>query len=374
MLDLLGSDRPRGRVLYVDDERANLTVFEAAYEDDYEVHTAASAREAIAVLRAHPVDVVITDQRMPQMTGVQFLEAIQSDYPGAIRMILTGFSDIEAIIQAINTGRVDLYLTKPYDVAAMKVTIDRALELRDIESRNRGLVGALERAIEREKRVRMEFQSYVPEAVVRAVLHGDGIARAMKGEARIVTVAFARILDFRRLAAALGSEKVFGLLGAYYDVMNRVIRRHKGLLAEMIADEVLAVFGAPVSSLANEANAVAAAREMVEAVRVFESEQRALLGGERFRLGIGIHRGEVIAGNIGSEMRMKYGVIGDPVNVASRIQDQVRGSEDEILLSAAVKAWLEDDVPLEALGPTSLRGKSQPIELFRLSATEPEPA
>lgn len=279
MVEQLANERRRGRVLYVDDERANLTVFEAAYEDDYEVYVAASAKEAIAALREHVVDVVITDQRMPQMTGVQFLEAIQGEYPHAIRMILTGFSDIEAIIQAINTGRVDLYLTKPYDVAALKVTIDRALELRDIESRNRGLVGALERAIEREKRVRAEFQSYVPEAVVRAVLHGDGIARAMKGEARIVTVVFARILGFRRLAASLGSEKVFGLLGSYYDAMNRAIRRHKGFLTEMIADEVLAVFGAPVSSLANEANAVLAAQEMVQTVRAFEAQHAALLGG-----------------------------------------------------------------------------------------------
>lgn len=64
---------------------------------------------------------------------------------------------------------------------------------------------------------------------------------------------------------------------------------------------------------------------------------------------------------------MKYGVIGDPVNVASRIQNQAQSGENEVLLSAAVKAWLEDDVPLESLGPTSLRGKSEPIELFRLN-------
>ncbi len=354
-------------VLYVDDERSNLTVFEAAYEDSYNVFTATSAREAIGILRKQPVDLIITDQRMPQMTGVQFLEAIQSDHPGAIRMILTGFVDIEAIIQAINTGRVDLYLTKPYDVTVLKVTMDRALELKEVEERNRVLVGALERAVERERRIRLEFQSYVPQTVVNAVLHGDGIASAMKGESRIVTIVFARIQAFRSIAEKLGSEIVLKLLDGYYDVMNRVARRHKGYLADMTSDEMLVVFGAPVSSLTNEDDALHAAKEMLQALGRFQAEHKDLLGAEKLHLGIGVHRGEVIAGNNGSEQRMKYGIIGDPVNVASRIQNQTRPDVNEILVSAKVKEWLEDASSLEAIGPYTLRGKTEPIEIYRVA-------
>ncbi len=360
-------------VLYVDDEESNLTVFEAAYEDHYQIFTAVSARQAISVLKKNRVDIVITDQRMPQMTGVQFLEAIQPEYPDTIRMILTGFTDVEAIIQAINTGRVDLYLTKPYDVASLKVTIDRALDLKEVEDRNRTLLDDLERAIAREKRIRGEFQHYVPESVVNAVLNGDGLLRAMKGESRIVTVFFARIQGFRPIAERIGSETMLTLLDDYYDLMNRVIRRHKGFLAEMISDEILAVFGAPVSSLANEENAVKASREMITALDGFHESHAAFLANESFKLGIGIHRGEVIAGNIGSERRMKYGVIGDPVNLASRIQNQARPDANEILLSASVREWLEDDVPLEPLGPTSLRGKAEPLDLFRYIGPEAAP-
>jgi adenylate cyclase len=358
----------RSTILYVDDEESNLTVFEAAYEDDYRIFTAMSARAALSVLRKNRVDLIITDQRMPQMTGVQLLEAIQSEYPDTIRMILTGYSDIEAVIQAINTGRVDLYLTKPYDVAALRITIHRALELKHVEDRNRALLRSLERAIEREKRIRMEFQHYVPEAVANAILTGDGIVRAMKGESRIVTIVFARIREFRRIARRLGSEEVLRLLDTYYDTMNRVIRRHKGFLAEMSSDEILAIFGAPVSSIANEENAVLAAKEMLCALPGFVEEHRATIGDEVLQLGIGIHRGEVIAGNIGSERRMKYGVIGDPVNVASRIQNEASGEGSEILLSDGVKEWLEPDGPiiLEEVGERSLRGKSEPMRLYRV--------
>src|SRR4051812_32822571 len=92
-------------VLYVDDEEHNLISFKAAFRQFYHIHTAISAREGIKILREHPIHVIVTDQRMPEMTGVQFLEAIIPEYPDAIRMVLTGFSDVEAIIKAINSGR-----------------------------------------------------------------------------------------------------------------------------------------------------------------------------------------------------------------------------------------------------------------------------
>ena len=95
-------------ILYLDDEEHNLVSFRAAFRRHFKIYTAVSAREAVKFLRAHQIPIVITDQRMPEMMGVQFLEAIIPEFPDTIRMILTGFSDVEAIIKAINTGRVYL--------------------------------------------------------------------------------------------------------------------------------------------------------------------------------------------------------------------------------------------------------------------------
>jgi phosphoserine phosphatase RsbU/P len=133
-------------ILYVDDEEDNLTVFNSAFRRDYEVHLAKSGHEGLEILKGYPIQLIITDQRMPEMTGIQFLEKIIPEYPDCIRMILTGFSDIEAIIQAINTGRVYRYITKPWSKEELKINIDKALETFHLKEQNRKLIEELKEA------------------------------------------------------------------------------------------------------------------------------------------------------------------------------------------------------------------------------------
>lgn len=133
-------------ILYVDDEKDNLTVFNSAFRRDYKVYMAESGQEGLDILREHEIQVIITDQRMPEMTGIQFLEKIIPDYPDCIRMILTGFSDIEAIIQAINTGRVYRYITKPWNKEDLKLNIDKAIETYQLRRTNRQLIEDLREA------------------------------------------------------------------------------------------------------------------------------------------------------------------------------------------------------------------------------------
>jgi len=133
-------------ILYIDDEEDNLTVFQSTYRRDYDIHMATSGAEGLEIMRKHDMHLVISDQRMPEMTGIEFLEKIIPDYPHCIRMILTGFSDVEAIIQAINKGRVYRYITKPWDKKDMKVTINNALETYELKQQNRNLVNDLKEA------------------------------------------------------------------------------------------------------------------------------------------------------------------------------------------------------------------------------------
>ncbi|WP_241480557.1 response regulator [Legionella norrlandica] len=102
-------DKEKSNILYVDDEENNLTAFVATFRRHFNVYTATSGREGIEIMRRNNIQIVITDQRMPEMTGVQFLESIIPEYPNTIRMILTGFTDIESIIKAINTVGISLY-------------------------------------------------------------------------------------------------------------------------------------------------------------------------------------------------------------------------------------------------------------------------
>jgi signal transduction histidine kinase len=129
-------DTKNYNVLYVDDELHNLNSFKAAFRRHYNVFTALGAKEGIEILNQNPIHLIITDQRMPEMTGVEFLEKAIGLYPETIRMILTGFSDVEDIIRAINTGRIYRYITKPWQEQELKMTIDLALESLDLRIRN----------------------------------------------------------------------------------------------------------------------------------------------------------------------------------------------------------------------------------------------
>ncbi len=144
------SPRPKSKphILYVDDEENNLISFKASFRRYYDIHTAISAADGIQTLKEFPIELVITDQRMPEMTGIEFLEKIVPIYPDMVRMILTGFSDMEDIIKAINTGQVYRYITKPWDDTELKINIDLALESYNLKKNNVELVENLRHTAE----------------------------------------------------------------------------------------------------------------------------------------------------------------------------------------------------------------------------------
>jgi response regulator RpfG family c-di-GMP phosphodiesterase len=116
-------------ILYVDDELNNLVSFKAAFRIKYNILTAISGEEAINLLKKHEVNIIITDQRMPQMTGVEFLENILHEFPDPIRILLTGYADMNAVIDAVNKGKIFHYLTKPWNEEELDMTITRAYEV-----------------------------------------------------------------------------------------------------------------------------------------------------------------------------------------------------------------------------------------------------
>ena len=126
-------------ILYIDDEPDNLMAFTAVFRRHYTVYSAQSAAEAVALLENNKIDLVISDQRMPQMTGVEFFEKISTAYPDIIRMILTGYSDVQAIVDAINRGKVYYYITKPWEMNELKVILDNALESYSLKLKNKEL-------------------------------------------------------------------------------------------------------------------------------------------------------------------------------------------------------------------------------------------
>ncbi len=133
-------------ILYVDDEINNLNSFKASFRRHFNIFTAQSAREGRKILGTEEIGVIITDQRMPGETGIEFLESVLPIYPDTIRILLTGFSDINAVMGAINRGQVYKYLVKPWQDDELKMYIQNALELYNLRKENKELTAKLKQA------------------------------------------------------------------------------------------------------------------------------------------------------------------------------------------------------------------------------------
>ncbi|MDB5272388.1 MAG: response regulator with CheY-like receiver, AAA-type ATPase, and DNA-binding domain [Chitinophagaceae bacterium] len=130
-------------VLYVDDEENNLNAFKASFRRDFKVYTAISADDAKVILKETEIHVLITDQRMPGTTGTELLAQAVKDFPDQTRILLTGFSDIEALKDAINLGQIFCYLQKPWNDDELKETIKRAYQVFNLKKEKEALTEKL---------------------------------------------------------------------------------------------------------------------------------------------------------------------------------------------------------------------------------------
>lgn len=130
-------------VLYIDDEVDNLTSFKATFRRNFNIITSDSPDEAMRILEKEPIQVILSDQRMPKMTGIEFFEKIQSVFPNPIRILITGYTDINAVIDAINRGQVYKYLTKPWIEDDVKIFVEKAYEVYKLRKDNLELTNKL---------------------------------------------------------------------------------------------------------------------------------------------------------------------------------------------------------------------------------------
>ncbi|MCO4291969.1 response regulator [Solitalea sp. MAHUQ-68] len=133
-------------ILYIDDEPHNLTAFKAAFRREFTVFTAESAAEGRKILDENEIHILITDQRMPNITGIEFLESILEIHPNPIRMLLTGYADISAVIDAINKGQVYRYISKPWDEYELRQNIQNGYDVYMLRRKNKQLTEDLAQA------------------------------------------------------------------------------------------------------------------------------------------------------------------------------------------------------------------------------------
>jgi adenylate cyclase len=246
-----------------------------------------------------------------------------------------------------------------------------------------GVVGALGVALvldafERE-RVRDLFSRFVPEPVVDEVLKNVDEDLRLGGELAVVTVLFSDIRGFTTFSETREPDEVIDVLNHYLTSMTDVILRHGGTLVAFMGDGIMAVFGAPIPMDDHADRAYAAACEMAgPALDDFNEWLRSEGQGEGFRIGVGLNSGAVMAGNVGSQQRLEYTVIGDTTNTASRIEGMTKGTPHMIMLSESTRAMMVRDHPdLEQMEEMEVRGRRARVVIWAPArengATAPAP-
>ncbi|MEO8543313.1 MAG: adenylate/guanylate cyclase domain-containing protein [Betaproteobacteria bacterium] len=225
------------------------------------------------------------------------------------------------------------------------------------EGFNRMVTGLRER-----ETIRETFGKYVSPQIRDEILAGR--AQLLGGQ-RVVTILFADLRGFSTWAETSAPADVVQGLNAYFTEMDIAIRAHGGLVLQYIGDEIEAVFGAPLSDPLHADHAVAAARDMQVRLENWNRERHAA-GQRELEHGIGIHTGTVVAGNIGSAERMSYALVGDAVNVASRIESLNKELGTHILVSGVTRDLLANAGDLQPLPATKVKGRLAEVTVYRL--------
>lgn len=221
--------------------------------------------------------------------------------------------------------------------------------------------------IRRRSQQRHAFERFVPATVVEEVLDRMGGEARLAGIQREGTVMFCDLRGFTTFAESLPAERVFEVLNAYLTEISDAILDHGGTLVTYLGDGVMAVFGAPLAQDDHADRALATAREILD-VRLPRFNAAT---GQDFRIGIGLHSGPVMSGNVGSQRRMEYAAVGDVTNTAARLQAETKGTPFQLLLSDDTRTALHGDRPpdLVEAGEFALRGRSAPVRCW--SVREP---
>lgn len=211
--------------------------------------------------------------------------------------------------------------------------------------------------------IKETFGKYVAQEVRDEVLSGRV---PLDGEMKEVTILFADLRDFTPMTESHDPKFLVKIMNSYFKEMADAIQQEGGLILQFLGDEIYAVFGAPIYHRDHPERAFKAGLAMNQ--RLVElNEHFSKKGWPALRHGIGIHTGKAIAANIGSPDRLSYLLVGDTVNLASRLQGLTKELDTELIISQGTRSRLKGDIPLKELPATKIRGKSRPVEIFALA-------
>ncbi len=351
------------RILVVDDTPANIETLSALLKSrGCEIRVATNGEQALQAVERVKPDLILLDVSMPVMDGFETCRRLKSNeqWRQIPVIFLTAKSDVADIVKGFELGAVD-YVAKPFNSHELLARVNTHLMMDQLRRSLAAQNVELDRA---HQLVRRAFGRYVSEEVATSILESpEGLD--LGGEEREVTILMSDLRGFTALAARLTPHQVIDFLNVYLETMVDVIGAYQGTIDEIIGDAILVIFGAPLPSDDHAAKAVACAISMQQAM---SGVNRRLIekGASVLEMGIGIHTGRVIVGNIGSLRRTKYAAVGSNVNLAGRIESFTSGGD--ILVSENTRAKITAPLRIDAQFTVEPKGAKGSLNLFQIGA------
>jgi len=268
---------------------------------------------------------------------------------------IIGINLVYFIILAILT--ICGYITNPvFPVSAEIVTLIFGYSFKFIsENRNK-------------EKIKQAMGKYLSQDIMKNVVSNIDDLK-LGGKRAIVTVLFSDIRGFTSMSEKMSAEDVTKILNEYFTEMEPIITKYNGVINKFIGDAVMAIFGEPIQDINHPVNAVRCAYEMLKKVEYLR-EKWLREGKPKIEIGIGICTGEVFIGNIGSEARMEYTVIGDTVNLASRIESFNKVYKTNLLVSSSTYSYISDVADVIKINEVKIRGKAQKMNIYEVLRIE----
>ena len=215
------------------------------------------------------------------------------------------------------------------------------------------------------QKVTSAMSKYMSEDVVKDVIKNiDNLG--LGGKKAIVTVLFSDIRGFTSMSEQMSAQDVSQFLNEYFSAMEPIVTKYNGIINKFIGDAVMAVFGEPIQDEKHSQNAVKCGFEMLQ--KVEELNKKWVQEGKKsIKIGIGINTGEVFVGNIGSEKRMEYTVIGDTVNLASRLESYNKTYNTQILISSSTYENSKEIINVNKISNVEIRGKAELLDIYEVT-------
>jgi class 3 adenylate cyclase len=337
----------KNSVLVVDDNPENIDLLGSILHQGHKIKVALNGNKALKIAGSeNPPDIILLDIEMPGMDGYEVCRRLKADPQTRDIPIIfvTAKSDESDETKGFEIGAVD-YITKPFSPPIVQARVKTHLALKMMR-----------------QRVEDAFGRHVHPSVAELILSGR---LNMDGEMKDATLLFSDLRNFTTFAEQNHPKVVFARINEYYSSMSEIVHRFDGVVLQYVGDEIEAVFGAPFPDDHHPDKAVQAALEMRKTLTELNARIRDL-GQTQFSHGIGIHSGPVLAGVVGSTERQTYSLVGDTVNVASRVADLCKKYETDILVSQQTFQHLRQNYGLTALPPTQVKGRSQSLMVYRI--------